>query len=112
MPHGLPARRTSIRAEAERQLVLVGAGDREAFSVLYDLVAPYVVALVRQAVDSDSQVRDVVHEAFLELWRKAPRYRPGGNAMAWIMRVALDHGAAARSRSGRADDVTGPGAEH
>ncbi|MDO7883657.1 sigma-70 family RNA polymerase sigma factor [Antiquaquibacter soli] len=77
---------------ASRQQALlerVAAGDKQAFSDLYDEVAPRVFGLVKRLLVDHSQSEEVTQEVFLEIWQTATRFDPNkGGATTWILTMA------------------------
>jgi RNA polymerase sigma-70 factor, ECF subfamily len=70
-------------------LVRVGRGDREAFAMLYDQIAPVVYGLARRVVRDAQIAEDVAQETLVEIWRQAPRFDPSkGRAMSWVAVIA------------------------
>jgi RNA polymerase sigma-70 factor, ECF subfamily len=66
-----------------------GRGDQEAFSELYDALAPLLHGVVLKVVRDRSQSEEVTQEAFIELWRLAPRYDSSrGSVRAWAATLA------------------------
>lgn len=65
------------------------AGDREAFGVLYDSLAPVVYGICRRVLRNDGIAADTSQEVMLELWTKSSSYAPGhGTVHAWAATVA------------------------
>jgi RNA polymerase sigma-70 factor (ECF subfamily) len=84
----------------------VAQGDQEAFSQLYDELAPRVLGLVRRLLRDNAQSEEVTQEIFLEVWQNAARYDPSkGGASTWIMtmthRRAVDRVRASQSSRDR-----------
>ncbi|MCA9593207.1 MAG: sigma-70 family RNA polymerase sigma factor [Myxococcales bacterium] len=83
--------------ESDAELVArLTRGDRAALAALYDRHAPLVFALVRRIVGSAAEAEDLVHDVFLEAWRRAETYDPGrGGVRTWLLlrarSRALDH---------------------
>lgn len=74
---------------AEELLTRVGAGDREAFSVLYDATAARLFGLVRRLIVDPAQAEEVTQDVYLEIWQSAPRFDSArGNALAWMFTLA------------------------
>ncbi|GAA2740976.1 hypothetical protein GCM10009868_05230 [Terrabacter aerolatus] len=65
-----------------------GQGDEAAFARLYDLSASRVHGLVQRVVRDADEAEQVSAEAFVEVWRTASRFRPGGDALAWLLAIA------------------------
>ncbi|MFD3541129.1 ECF RNA polymerase sigma factor SigK [Streptomyces sp. NPDC058662] len=67
----------------------VARGDKEAFSALYDALAPLVFGIVLKVVRDRAQSEEVTQEVMIDLWRQAARYRPGaGSVTAWAATIA------------------------
>lgn len=68
---------------------LVAAGDRDAFTALYDAVAPRVYGLIRRVLRDSALAEEVAQEALVEVWRTAARFDPSrGSAAGWIFTIA------------------------
>lgn len=87
-----PAPESSEQSPATRQQELlerVATGDRQAFSDLYDEIAPRVFGLVKRLLVDHSQSEEVTQEIFLEIWQSATRFDPNkGGASTWILTMA------------------------
>lgn len=70
-------------------LARAGRGDQAAFSELYDALAPLLYGVVLKVVRDPAQSEEVTQEAFIELWRLAPRYEESrGSVRAWASTLA------------------------
>lgn len=70
----------------EAELVACAAGDRSAFLALYTHEAPAMFTLARCMLGDAAP--DVVHEAFVLIWRNAAGYSPAlGTARAWMYSI-------------------------
>nr|WP_185203033.1 ECF RNA polymerase sigma factor SigK [Streptomyces alkaliterrae] len=100
----------------------VAHGDKDAFSTLYDDLAPIVFGVVNRVVRDRAQSEEVAQEVMLEVWRQAARYRPeAGRVATWVTTIAhrravdrvrsaqaaadREHAQAVRDRSRPFDDV-------
>ncbi|MFB6560142.1 MULTISPECIES: ECF RNA polymerase sigma factor SigK [unclassified Streptomyces] len=84
-PTGGPTDRTDL-PEVMRQ---VAHGDKEAFSVLYDALAPLVFGIVIKVVRDRAQSEEVAQEVMIDLWRQAARYRPdSASVTTWAATIA------------------------
>ncbi len=54
-------------------LTQVAKGDRDAFSELYDRLAPLVLGIAKWVVHDPSQAEEVAQEALVDVWRTAVR---------------------------------------
>jgi RNA polymerase sigma-70 factor (ECF subfamily) len=72
--------------DAEAKLVArVARGDRGAFAQLYALYSPLLLALGMRVVKSRAEAEDVLHDVFLEVWKRAGDYDPQrGSVRAWL----------------------------
>lgn len=72
-----------------------GSGDRQAFRSLVDRHMPRAVALATRIVGNRTDAEEIVQEAFLRTWLKAPEWRdetvPGGARFTtWFTRVLVN----------------------
>ena len=66
-----------------------GRGDQSAFAELYDSLAPLLHGIVLRVVRDPAQSEEVTQEAFVELWRLAPRYDASrGSVRSWATTLA------------------------
>jgi RNA polymerase sigma-70 factor (ECF subfamily) len=93
-------------SETSTLIARIAAGDREAFSRLYDLLAPTAFGLIRRVLRDPEAAADVLQEVFWQVWREAPRYDPRrGSPEAWVVMRAKTR-AIDRLRSMRRRDRT------
>ncbi|MER5967261.1 ECF RNA polymerase sigma factor SigK [Streptomyces sp. NPDC002057] len=113
LPFGAPG--GPGRADLAEVVELVARGDREAFSVLYDALAPLVFGIVIKVVRDRARSEEVAQEVMIDLWRQAPRHRSDeGCVTTWAATIAhrraVDH---VRSAQAAHDREQGPAArEH
>lgn len=87
-------------------------GDASALSALYDRYAPILLALTERILGRSGEGEDLVHEVFLEAWRKSASYDAGrASVKAWlVLRMrsrCLDHRKSARvSRRAQGSEET------
>ena len=66
----------------------IRTGDTEALGELYDRYASTAVATALRVVGSREEAEDVVHDAFVAVWRKIDRFDAERGALrAWLMTV-------------------------
>lgn len=76
-------------AELSDALLRSAAGDKQAFSVVYDSLSPTVFSVILSVVKNQALAEEVAQDVFVEAWRKAQQFDPQrGNARTWIARIA------------------------
>ena len=66
-----------------------GRGDQAAFAQLYDALAPLLHGIVLKVLRDPAHSDEVTQEAFVELWRLAPRYDASrGSVRSWATTLA------------------------
>ncbi|WP_083750946.1 sigma-70 family RNA polymerase sigma factor [Kribbella sp. ALI-6-A] len=67
----------------------VARGDSDAFTQLYDQMAPRVFGLIRRVLRNPAQSEEVTQEVMVEVWRTATRYDADrGSPTSWILTMA------------------------
>jgi RNA polymerase sigma-70 factor, ECF subfamily len=83
------AEETSTEDPLGALLSRAGRGDQSAFAELYDSLAPLLHGVVLKVVRDPAQSEEVTQEAFIELWRLAPRYdATRGSVRSWAATLA------------------------
>ena len=92
---------TTHPAVSEQLLVRIAAGDKAALAELYAQAKNPVYCFALSILRDSFAAEDVMQETFLQVWKSAPTYRPGGkNALTWILGITK-HTALARLREGQ-----------
>ncbi|MGW0753371.1 ECF RNA polymerase sigma factor SigK [Streptomyces sp. NPDC002587] len=77
------------RPDLAQVMQKVAHGDKEAFSTLYDALAPLVFGIVIKVVRDRAQSEEVAQEVMIDLWRQAGRYRAdSGSVNTWAATIA------------------------
>lgn len=64
-------------------------GDRAAFATLYDRTSSRIYGLAFRIVRDRHYAEEIVQEAYLQYWQKAPEYHPArGSVITWMMTIA------------------------
>jgi RNA polymerase sigma-70 factor (ECF subfamily) len=93
-------------SETSTLITRIAAGDRDAFSRFYDLLAPIAFGLIRRVLRDPEAAAEVLQEVFWQVWREAPQYDPTrGSPEAWLVMRAKTR-AIDRLRSIRRRDRT------
>jgi RNA polymerase sigma-70 factor, ECF subfamily len=74
----------------------IASGDTQALAALYDRHAPLMLGLARRIVGGKPEAEDIVHDVFVEAWRRAADYDENrGSVKAWLLlrtrSRAIDH---------------------
>jgi RNA polymerase sigma-70 factor, ECF subfamily len=90
-------------------------GDRTAFKQVYDLASPQLLGVALSFMRRRDHAEDLLQDAFLAIWQKAPQYAPDrGAPMAWMAMIvrhrAIDRLRTQRRRPQEAQ-IDAPGAE-
>jgi RNA polymerase sigma-70 factor, ECF subfamily len=74
-------------AGSDKKLMsLVKAGDRRALAALYDRHAPQMLGLAFRILQNRGDAEDLLHDVFLEVWRKAGHYDAQRSAVrTWLV---------------------------
>jgi len=69
----------------EELIERAGRGDEAAFEALYRETAPRLFAIALRMTGQHAAAEDVLHEAYVAVWRSAARFDPRrGSARAWL----------------------------
>jgi RNA polymerase sigma-70 factor, ECF subfamily len=73
----------------EDLLAAAARGDRAAFGVLYDRIAPAIYGIARRVARDASLAEEITHDALLDAWLDCPRFDRGkGSARSWLLTIA------------------------
>lgn len=87
-----------------RLMQRIASGDREAFAQLYDRFSAPLFATAVRIVRDSAEAQDIVHDAFVTVWEKAPTFAvTRGTAFSWVVTLvrnrAIDRVRMRRRRS-------------
>ncbi|QNP92994.1 MULTISPECIES: sigma-70 family RNA polymerase sigma factor [Corynebacterium] len=84
-----PPTRTEQMPSLEDLLVRVQRGDKHAFSLFYDALAPRILGLCVHVLRDRAIAEEVTQEVFIELWNNASQFDARqGSASSWAFRLA------------------------
>jgi RNA polymerase sigma-70 factor (ECF subfamily) len=88
-------------------IAAVAGGDRTGLGRLYDRYAPVLMAVGMKVLGSRREAEDLVHDVFLEVWRRARDYDPErGSVRTWILMRARSRALDRRKSAGFARVVS------
>lgn len=75
------------KLEAEAELLKrVGQGDRKSFEEFYDRFSGVLFATAYRVLNDQVAAEDVLQDAFVQIWEKAPLYNPAlGKPLTWAV---------------------------
>jgi RNA polymerase sigma-70 factor (ECF subfamily) len=76
-------------------------GDNQAFSRVYDAVAPRLETYLRRHVRNPAQVEDIVQQTFLQIHDKRGTFKDGAQVLPWAFSIARNFMIDLHRRSGR-----------
>jgi RNA polymerase sigma-70 factor (ECF subfamily) len=79
---------------ADEDLIsLLGAGDAQAFALLYDRHSRAAFSLAYRMMGERQASEDLAQDAFIKMWHGAPSYRAGrGGVRTWILSIVRNQG--------------------
>lgn len=76
--------------------------DQAALKQLHDRLAPYFNGVAYRILGNDSLCREVLQDAFVQIWQNADRYRPDiANPLTWMTSIVRYRALDARAREQR-----------
>jgi RNA polymerase sigma-70 factor (ECF subfamily) len=107
------ARTTSGDVDDTSLLRAIQHGDQDAVATLYDRYAGVAYGLALRITGNATTAEDVVQEAFVSLWKQAPRFDPArGQVRSWLLTIVHHKGVdAVRRQAGRPERALPEGAE-
>lgn len=89
----------SLETELGQLLPRVAAGDRQAFSRLYDLSASRLNAVIRRIVRRPELAEEALQETFVRIWQRASQFEPAqARSLGWLAAIARNQAIDLRRR--------------
>ena len=85
----------------DEAMIQYARGDTQAFSCVYDAVAPRLEKYLRRHVRDLAQVEDIVQQTFLQMHHKRGTFKDGAQVLPWAFSIARNFTIDLRRRSGR-----------
>ena len=76
------------RSDGHALMERVRAGEPAAFRQLYDTYGPSVMRFLYRLCSDRSLAEDLTQDAFVRVWRAAPRWEPRARVRTWIFEIA------------------------
>lgn len=74
----------------QQLVVLVQSGDKKAYNLLVTKYQHKVTSLISRYVKNQSDVPDIVQEAFIKAYRALPNFRGDSAFYTWLYRIAVN----------------------
>jgi len=74
----------------QQLVVLVQSGDKKAYNLLVTKYQHKVASLISRYVKNQSDVPDIVQEAFIKAYRALPNFRGDSAFYTWLYRIAVN----------------------
>lgn len=88
--------------DVEAALKGCAGGDAEALRLIYDRMAPMLMGVALRIVRRRDLANDVLHDAFIQVWRRADTFDPArGSARNWLFSVVRHRALTVMRRLGR-----------
>jgi RNA polymerase sigma-70 factor, ECF subfamily len=88
---GTAAKDSGLGASDDTLLLLAGKGDERAYAQLVDRHMARSLAFAQRVLGNRAEAEDVLQEAFLRVWKKAPTWSDDGARFStWFYRVVLN----------------------
>lgn len=71
----------------ETHIANIAVGDQDALASLYEETHAAVYGFALSILKNVQEAEDVLHDAYLQIWRAAGSYTPSGKPMAWIFTI-------------------------
>ena len=73
-------------ADTDQRIIrAIQQGNREAFAELYDQHSTWLLAVAYRILQNRRDAEDLLHDVFLEIWKKAASYDPNrGTVRSWL----------------------------
>ena len=82
----IPSQRWDGQGEEESLLARIAVGDTDAFAEFYDRHSSLFFGLACRILGDEQEAEDVVQEACVSLWERAPQYDPTlGRPLSWAI---------------------------
>jgi RNA polymerase sigma factor (sigma-70 family) len=90
--------------DVEAALVRCARGDRSGLRDLYEAEAPAMLGVARRILRNSALPEDVVHDAFIRIWRHAGSFNPAaGSGRAWMYMIVRNRAITAARLEARSD---------
>jgi RNA polymerase sigma-70 factor (ECF subfamily) len=75
-------------AAADAAMERYANGERAAFQVIYDRLAPRLISFLRRYARDEAAVQDAAQQTFLHIHRARGTFRPGARVLPWALAIA------------------------
>ncbi len=79
----------SLSHDEQRLVRQIQSGDKDAFRLMYDCLAPYVYTLVYRILGRVPEAEEITQDVFLIVWRKIEKFESRSSLKSWLYRIAV-----------------------
>lgn len=91
-----------MQTDPNRLLQQAAKGDQQSFKLLYDSLAPSILAFLMKMLNDRHMAEDVLQEAMIQSWRKAAQFdATKAKASTWIISIARNRALDLLRKTGR-----------
>ena len=88
-------------ADLHALLARVARKDQAAFRALYEALEKPLFRFIQQKLNDPFQASDILHDVFMEIWKKADRFEGRSTVKSWVFGIAYNKCMDAFRRAGR-----------
>ncbi|MTI08987.1 RNA polymerase sigma factor [Curvivirga aplysinae] len=74
--------------DAQQLLKKIGEGDEKAFADFYTLYENRLYRFIKSKLNDSFEASDILHETFMEVWRKAGKFEGRSKVSTWLFSIA------------------------
>ncbi len=71
-------------------MAMLSHGDKAALAALVNKYQNKIYTIARRTTGNHELAEDIAQEAFIRIWRSAPKYKPSAKVSTWIYRIVIN----------------------
>ena len=92
-------------AALDQCIARIAGGDQQALAELYNRTRPAVYGFALSILKNPHDAEDILHDAYLQVWRSAGQYRTQGKPRAWLMTIVRNLSLSHLRQQGRTEPL-------